>query len=228
MSSSTADRTPSRDALPVATWLLAVALLIGEYVLAVFLFDSERLPIAGDTDLFRYLGESMPLVIVVMTATFLIGSGPSKAEMTEIAAAFRQRRRTWPLFVGHLLAYALAVGITIFVFNPGLELERPWLWVALWAASAVGSVVLLVAAVVPGAAVRPLARPAARALAVGLVVGALAMLAGGATSALWRPMSRLTLEVVAFLLGLTGHEVVGIPEDLIIGTPLRSSEASWP
>ena len=219
MSDGTKERWLPPDSLPTRRWLLAAALLVAEYVIALLVFDSERMPIAEDTDIFRHLGQSIPLVIVVMTATFLIGSGPSKAEMTEIAAAFRQRRRTWPLFVGHLLAYALAIGITIFVFNPGLELARPWLWVALWAAAAVGSGVLLVAAVVPGAAVRPLAKPAARALAVGVVVGVLAMLAGGATSVLWRPMSRLTLEVVAFLLELTGHEVVSIPEDLVIGTP---------
>ena len=139
--------------------------------------------------------------------------------MTEIAEAFRERRRTWPWFVGHLLAYALAVGITIFVFNPGLEVERPWLWVALWAASAIGSFFLWVAAMVPKAAIRPLGKPVARALASGIIVGLLALLAGSATSTLWRPMSQLTLEVVAFLLELTGHEVVSIPEELVVGTP---------
>jgi CAAX prenyl protease-like protein len=219
MSDGTKERWLPPNSLPTRRWLLAAALLVAEYVVALLVFDSQRMPITRDTKAFALIGESMPLIIVVMTATLLIGSGPSKAEMSEIAAAFRQRRRTWPLFVGHLLAYALAIGITIFVFNPGLELERPWLWVVLWAASSVCSFFLLVAAVVPKAALRPVAKPAARALAVGLVVGVLAMLAGGATSVLWRPMSRLTLEVVAFLLELTGHEVVGIPEDLVIGTP---------
>jgi len=213
------ERSLSRGSLPTRRWLLAAVLLIVEYVIALLVFDSERMPIAEDTDIFRHLGESMPLIIVVMTATFLIGGGPSKEEMTDIAGAFRERRRTWRLFVGHLFAYTLAIGITIFVFNPGLELDRPWVWVALWAASAVCSFVLLVAAVLPGAAIRPLVKSAARSLAVGLVVGLLALLAGAATSMLWRPMSRLTLEVVAFLLGLTGHEVVSIPEELVIGTP---------
>ncbi|MBT8467490.1 MAG: exosortase E/protease, VPEID-CTERM system [Deltaproteobacteria bacterium] len=219
MSDGTKERWLPPDSLPIRRWLLAAALLVAEYIIALLVFDSERMPIAADTDVFRYLGLSIPLVIVVMTATFLIGSGPSKAEMTDIAAAFGQRRRTWPLFVGHVLAYALAIGITIFVFNPGLELERPWLWVVLWAAAAFGSGVLLVAAVVPGAAIRPLAKPAARALAVGVVVGVLAQLAGSATKVLWRPMSLWTLKVVAFLLELTGHEVVGVPGDLVIGTP---------
>ena len=174
MSDGTKERWLPPNSLPTRRWLLAAALLVAEYVVALLVFDSERMPIAEDTTSFAIIGESMPLIIVVMTATLLIGGGPSKAEMTEIAAAFRQRRRTWPFFVGHLLAYALAIGITIFVFNPGLELERPWLWVALWAASAVCSFFLLVAAVVPKAALRPLAKPAARALAVGLVVGLLA------------------------------------------------------
>ena len=219
MSSSTADRTPSQDALPVATWLLAVALLITEYVLAAFLFDSERLPVAGDTKAFAFIGESMSLIIVVMTATLLIGNEPFKAEMTEISAAFREPRRTWPYWVGHLLAYALALAVTIFVFNPGLELERPSLWVALWAASAICSFFLWVAAIVPRAAIRPFAKPAARALGVGMVVGLLALLAGSASSMLWRPMSRLTLEVVVSILNLTGHEIVSIPEELVVGTP---------
>jgi len=219
LSEGTIDRSAPRGSLPTRRWVLAGALLIAEYVIALLVFDSERMPISGDTKAFALIGESMPLIIVVMTAALLIGGGPSKAEMTDIAAAFSQRRRTWPLLLGHFLAYALALGITIFVFNPGLDLERPWLWVAAWATSAVGSFVLLLAAVVPPSAIRPLARPVARALAVGLVGGVLAMLAGEATSMLWPPMSRLTLEIVALLLMLTGHEVVGIPEELVIGTP---------
>jgi len=209
----------SQRARPTGRWLLAVALLIAEYVLALFIFDSDRLPVGGTTKSFAFIGQSMALIIVVMTATLLIGGGPSKAEMTEISAAFRERRRTWPLFVGHLLAYALALSITMFVFNPGLELERPWLWVALWAASAICSFFLLVAAMVPRAAIGPLGKPVARALASGLVVGLLALLAGSATTMFWRPMSRLTLEVVVFLLELTGEDVVSIPEELVVGTP---------
>ncbi|MGB5504009.1 MAG: hypothetical protein WBM75_16550, partial [Polyangiales bacterium] len=133
-------------ALPTGRWVLAVALLIAEYLLAVFLFDSERVPVAGDTKAFAVIGESMSLIIVVMTATLLIGGGRFKAEMTEISAAFRESRRTWPYWVGHLLAYALALAVTVFVFNPGHELVRPWLWVALWAASAICSLFLWVAA----------------------------------------------------------------------------------
>jgi exosortase E/protease (VPEID-CTERM system) len=76
-----------------------------------------------------------------------------------------------------------------------------------------------VAAVVPPVAVKPLRRPVARALAVGLVVGIIALLAGASTSVLWRPMSMLTLDVVAFLLDATGHEVIYRPEELVVGTP---------
>jgi exosortase E/protease (VPEID-CTERM system) len=213
------DRSLTRNSLPTHRWLLGVILLIAEYVVALFFFDSQRMPVARDTGAFAFLGESMPLIIVVMTATLLIGYGSLKAEMLEVAAAFRERRRTWPYWVGHLLAYASALTITIFVFNPGLELARPWLWVALWAASAVCSFFLWVAAMVPRAVIRPLGMPVARALAAGLAVGALALWAGDATSALWRPMSQSTLDVVAFLLDLTAHEVVSIPEELVVGTP---------
>ena len=90
---------------------------------------------------------------------------------------------------------------------------------ALWAASAVGSFFSLAAAMVPPTAIRPLGKPVARALASGLVVGVLALLAGAATSVLWRPMSQLTLETVAFLLALTGHEVVSIANEFVVGTP---------
>ncbi|MDH4283188.1 MAG: exosortase E/protease, VPEID-CTERM system, partial [Myxococcales bacterium] len=137
----------------------------------------------------------------------------------EIAAAFRIPRRVWPLVACHLTTYALALAITIFVFNRGVELERPWLWVALWAGSAISSFCFLVAAMVPQAAIRPLGKPLARALASGLVVGVLALLAGSATSSLWLPMSRLTLGAVVWLLHLTGQDVVSIPEELIVGTP---------
>jgi exosortase E/protease (VPEID-CTERM system) len=218
MSANTADDARARDARPTGRWWLAAALLIAEYLVALFVFDSKRLPIAEETHIFRHLGESMPLIIVVTAATLLAGGAPSEAERKQIAAAFHTPRRTWPMFAAHLASYALALAITIFVFNRGLELERPSLWVALWASSAICSLLLLVAAVVPTAAIRPLGKPAARALAVGLVVGVLALLAGAATSVLWRPLSRLTLEVVAFLLDLTGHEVVSVPEDLVVGT----------
>ena len=219
MSAETADDARAPDTRLTARWLLAAALLIAEYVLAVFVFDSERLPIAEETDLFRSLGESMPFFIVVMTAALLVGGVPSEVERAEIAAAFRIPRRVWPLVACHLTTYALALAITIFVFNRGVELERPWLWVALWAGSAISSFCFLVAAMVPQAAIRPLGKPLARALASGLVVGVLALLAGSATSSLWLPMSRLTLGAVVWLLHLTGQDVVSIPEELIVGTP---------
>jgi exosortase E/protease (VPEID-CTERM system) len=218
MNSGKDDRWHPAGSLPTGSWLLAAALLIGEYVLAVLVFDSERLPIADEVNPFGLLGESMTLVIVVMTAMLLSGSIPSKPELAGIRAAFDQQRRTWPWFLGHLLAYASALGITIFVFNANVELQRPWLWVALWAASAICSFVLLLGAIVPKAAFRPLAKPLGRALASGLLVGVIALLAGYATSQLWQPMSRLTLEVVAFLLGLTGQEVISIPDELVVGT----------
>jgi exosortase E/protease (VPEID-CTERM system) len=219
MSTSTEESALTRGSLPTGHWLLAAALLIAEYVLALLVFDSERLPIADDVNPFGFLGGSMTLVVVVMTATFLTGSTPSKPELAEIRSAFSQKRRTWPLLIGHLLTYGLALGVTVFVFNANLELQRPWLWVALWAASAVCSFFLLFGAMVPKAAIRPLAKPVGRALASGLLVGVIARLAGYASSLLWQPMSRWTLEVAAFLLSATGHEVVSIPEEFILGTP---------
>ena len=36
---------------------------------------------------------------------------------------------------------------------------------------------------------------------------------------LWEPMSLLTLNVVSFLLGLSGQEVLSDPDALIVGTP---------
>ncbi len=217
MTSKTTDDAREPDALPTGRWFLAGALLVVEYVLALYVFDSERLPIGQHSAAFGVIGKSMPLVIVTMTATLLIGGGPSDSEKAKIVAAFREPRRTWSLFAGHSFAYAVSLGITIFVFNPGLEVKQPWLWVALWAASAICSFLLLVAAVVPGAAIRPLAKPVARAIGVGLVVGVLARFAGAATSVFWRPISRLTVEIVAFLLDLTGHEVVIIPDEFIVG-----------
>jgi exosortase E/protease (VPEID-CTERM system) len=218
MTTSTVQGARALETLPRRRWLLGVVLLTAEYVLALFIFDSERLPISGDTNAFALIGESMPLVIIVITATFLVSSRPSSEEMADITAAFRERRRTWPLLVGHLLTYGLALGITIFVFNADLDVEHPWLWIGMWAASAVCSLSSLVAAMVPRAALRPLAKPVTRALAVGLVVGLLALLAGSAATVLWRPMSQLTLEIVAFLLDLAGQEVILIPEELVVGT----------
>jgi exosortase E/protease (VPEID-CTERM system) len=222
MSASNVGQEPMGDRLPIGRWLFAAALLITEYVVAVFLFDAQRLPVSNDTEVFRLLGESMPAIIVVMTATLVIGNVPSKQELGQIAAAFRERRRAWPLFVGHLSAYALALGITIFVFNTELELQHPWLWVALWAVSGTCSVFLLIAAMVPRAALRALGKPVARALGSGLFVGVIALLAGYATTMLWEPMSRLTLEVVTFVLDLSGQEVISNPDELIVGTPSYS------
>jgi exosortase E/protease (VPEID-CTERM system) len=218
MTISPAQRAGGLEKLPWRRWLLGVALLIAEYVLALFVFDSERLPISGDTSAFALIGKSMPLFIVVVTATFLVSSRPSSEEIADIVAAFRERRRTWPLLVGHFFTYALAVGVTIFVFNANLDVEHPWLWVGVWAASAVCSLFFLIAATVSRAALRPLAKQMTRALAVGSVVGLLALLAGSAATVLWRPMSQLTLEIVALLLDLAGQEVISVPEELVVGT----------
>lgn len=218
MSSSVVDPKPAQPTFPIAMWSFAVALLVAEYVLAVFMFDAQRLPVDGRTEAFQYLGKSMPLFIVAITGALLVGI-PPESERREIAAAFREPRRAWPIFAAQLIAYGSALAITIFVFNPGEELTRPWVWIGLWAGSAVCALLLWVAAVVPRAAVKPLLRPVTRALAAGLVIGVIALLAGASTSVLWRPMSMLTLDVVAFLLDLTGHEVIYVPEELIVGTP---------
>lgn len=218
MSTEVVDSEPVQDTLPIGRWLLAIGLLIAEYVVAILLFDSERLPVAKGTGGFHLLGESMPLVIVVMTALLMIGAAPSEAERAQIAAAFRERRRIWPLIAGHLLGYGVALGITVFVFNANLALQHPWLWLALWAVSALCSLLLWIAAILPKSAIRSLRGPAIRALALGLLVGLVALMAGYATARLWQPMSRLTLEIVAALLGLSGQEVVSIPEEFIVGT----------
>jgi len=206
-------------ALPTGRFLGAATLLVIEYVVALFFFDSEQLPVGAETNQFAFIGESMALIIVVVTASVLVGGGWSKLEMREVRAAFENRRLSWPALVAHLLAYALALSITIFVFNTGLGLERPWLWISLWVTFGLCAVFFLVAAVIPRAAIRPLAKPVARSVGIGLLVGVLALLAGTATSQLWRPMSQLTLEVVTFLLGISGHEVVANPAELIVGTP---------
>ena len=160
----------------------------------------------------------MPLVIVVMTAALVIGGAPSKNERESIARAFAEPRRTWPLFVAHSATFALAIAVTIFVFNAEIDVRHPWLWMGLWGAAASSSFLFWLALMIPPRAVRPLAKPVGQALGFGAVVGLLALGAGFATSILWRPMSRLTLEVVAFLLRITAHQVSRIPDELVVGT----------
>ena len=94
MSAKLVDSEPGQDTLPVGRWLLAIGLLIAEYVVAYLcLLRLQRLPVAKGTDGFRFLGESMPLVIVMTTALLMIGAAPSEVERTQFAAAFRERRR---------------------------------------------------------------------------------------------------------------------------------------
>ncbi len=217
MNTHTVESDSPRQSFPFATWGFAAALLAAEYLVAILVFDAERLPIGDSKQAFRYIGESMPLIIVAITAALLVGV-PKEAERKEIAAAFREPRRTWPIFVAQLFAYGVALVISIFVFNADTEPQTPWLWTGLWAGAAICALVLWLAAVVPRVAVGPLKRPVSRALAVGLIVGAIALSAGASTSVLWHPMSMLTLDVVAFLLDLTGHEVVYVPDELTVGT----------
>ena len=47
---------PTRDDFPTGRWLLPLALLIAEYVLALFFFDSERLPVTRDTKVLLQVG----------------------------------------------------------------------------------------------------------------------------------------------------------------------------
>lgn len=208
----------AREALPTRRWLAAAALLVVEYLLAIFVFDSERLPVNADTEVFGYLGESMPVIIVVMTATFLIGAGTTAAERARITAALGRRRVVWPYVVAHLLTYAAALAITELVFNRGGGTGSPWLWILTWAAAGLLSLVCLVVAVLSPEALRSLARPFGRALASGLFIGAIALLAGYATAFLWEPMSRGTLEIVAFLLRAFGEDIVSDPGELTVGT----------
>jgi len=85
---------------------------------------------------FALLGKSMPLIIVVMTATLLVGGAPSQEERRQIAESLRSQVPLWPWLVGHALMYLVALGITVFVFNAKRGLSHPWLWIAAWAGSA--------------------------------------------------------------------------------------------
>jgi exosortase E/protease (VPEID-CTERM system) len=208
----------ARPSLPLRYWVFGASLLLSEYVLAALLFDSDRLPVRASGG-FSLLGESMSLVVVVTTATFIFGKRPSSDELDDVAEAFRARRRTWPLLLGHLVTYGVALGVTVLVFNAQREVLQPWLWVGVWATSGLLSLLLWLAAMVPARAVAPLRRSGVRALGVGLVVGVAAVLAGLATAKLWQPMSRMTLDLVVLWLRIAGEPVAAAPERLIVGIP---------
>ncbi len=198
----------------------AGAVLAAEYVALVMAFDTGRLLARSDAwwaRLVANVGVLVPIALAVATATVLFAGRGLRVRLAGVVAPERARS-AWPWLAAHAASFTGFVALTRRLFGGDAGTPVSGAWVLPWLVAAVAAVGTLAVAALPavrvGRAVRVLARP----LAAGAAVGVVAWAAGRVTGEWWLPLSRATLQAVAWVLrGFVADPVV-VPERLIVGT----------
>ncbi len=196
----------------LATWGVAGALLVAEYLLISFRFDAATVVQRGGLWTFvGSVGTVAPLAVVAATAVLVLGGArPAPGS----AATAPRRKLRYGLLAVHAVLYGAFVAITSLVFGadaapPG----PPALWLGVWASAGGSSAIALLLGIVGPGKLRSVASTS---LVVALGVGFAAWLAGMATTALWQPLTHATLMLVVALLRPWFPEVTVVPDDAVV------------
>jgi exosortase E/protease (VPEID-CTERM system) len=121
----------------------------------------------------------------------------------------------------HGLSVTLLYWFGVYIFSPaGPPRGTPGVWLAIWVALALASVAFVVAAAGFRRHFIPLCRTAWPALLGGGLIGAGAWLAGQGSTLFWWPLGPWTLYAVEFLLKAVLADVVFVPAEALIGSPV--------
>jgi len=216
------------SALPLARWTALAGLLVAEILLLTVRFDTVSL---GENTAWWALllgqsGQWLRLGIAAVTATLLISSGLLWDELRRGHGRLDQPHRWWPLFLGHLAAYAGFFELTALVLEGNIARSAyPAAWFLLWLATGGLTLTLLALAALPGCLWLALARRGAKGLVLGGLIGLAACLASYLTRQ-WELLGEWTFWVVQYILHLFYQDIVCVPGDLMVGTTAFSVQVA--
>ncbi len=189
-----------RATLPYARWLLLLSLLIAELFAARLRFDTSVLTSPGWASLRSALPLVKQLLLAAAAAIAVFGGTYLRDELLGIADRLRVTRAAWRLLLGHFVSLVATFLVVAHVLEDGLaDSTRPWLWVLLLIAMTLVTLGLLLALAIPVGVWPSLLRRGLPTILLGFAIGGGACAAGQFTGSLWKPLSGLTLRLVAVL-----------------------------
>ena len=213
---------PRSDGRTLARLVLLLSLFAGELLLVSFRYDALGLVETGGEHIwFGWLGYSGHLakIGIVFAVAFLLALGPRLqtlySNLLEEATAHAYVR----MLLAQLIAYAAFFWFTHTIFaNPSSSLSLPVWPVVMWLAALPLMTCLWLLAVAPAAYWLDLVRAERFAIGVASLVAIAAWGIAQASQELWGPLSDMTFDVSASLLGLAYSDVILDTESHLLGT----------
>lgn len=198
----------------MASWAAPSLILLIEYLFISLRVDAASvLARGGAWRYFGYLGIVAPLGVVLVTAFLVLR--PSRGARLPQPADIESPRKPW-LFFTHVILFGVGALLTDRMFQTGAAPSGPaWAWLGVWAAAMASAAATLFLSF--GHGIAQGARWVGGSLGIVALVAAAAWIAGIWSMALWEPLARLTLRVVASGLSVFFEDVAADPEQRLLG-----------
>lgn len=219
---STADpsRTSAGAVFPVKRWVGVAGLLLAEYLLISFMYDSqELLHIESFGVIMGRLGYVGPVILLAILSVFVFGGRPLQNEFLRASRTSLTARQVWPWLLLHGLAYMFLLWLTQRVFEISrVDPAASWLWAAAWMMTVLCVALSILPIAFPLGALFSLIRHGFLPIALSVLAGLVAWLSGLASGQLWASLGGPTIDLVTVLLGLFADDVVVDRASFIVGT----------
>jgi len=202
--------SPSNRVRRTRRLLLALAVLLAEYLALSFLLDVQSVAERGGPwQWISKVGAVGPWLIVGVVGFFLV---PGAHSQTDEEVAPPRLGTLW--LGGHALSAGALGGLSFHLFRAEAPGGSALLWIALWLAFAASSFCTLLLALV--GQIVPLVKQASPRILLGLLLGTFVWSAASLSTTLWEPLSRATFLVVATLLHWLGFELLADYQQVLL------------
>lgn len=196
-----ASSNPAVNPLTLSRWKIALILLLFEYLILAFLFDTKTLrELPGSVGIFGYVGIAFSLLLVIATVVLLLGIGKASDRSDSLIVPQQPKKASIFLTI-HLFLFILFVVISDIVFNlRSIFSAYPWFWLAAWILAGFSCLLALTASLISFEKLWDYRFRVLALLLSACAVGFVAWIAGRASAELWLPLSQITLVSVKWLL----------------------------
>lgn len=201
--------------------ILLLALLAAELVVLTPPIDTEALERAHFWFFLwdKALHQIRPALVTGILAAVFFSWDVLRDEFDKATDNSRQSTNRDAWLTAHLLIVAALFTAKALKDSRPVSLLEAEIWLSVWVAMALPVFVTWADAVFPPQFWIGWFNRSRGAFIAGIAFGGVADFLAGSTGSLWWPLQRLSFEMVAALLRLTGHTVASDPQRFVIGTP---------
>jgi len=203
-------------------FVLILGLLVGELLAISFRYDALGLLEATHVSWAQWLaygGYAFKVAIVFVVAV-LLSVGPRLTHYYQDAVDNARGRSFVPLLVSQLTAYGLFFFTTHLIFgNPGVDKQVEGFVPLLWLVLLPTVFVLWIMLLSPMSYWVRFVQQEKTSIALACVVSVSTLAVAIYSQQLWSPLSEVTFQTSAWLLGLFYSQIVADPQQFLLGTP---------